>query len=456
VRTGAYYGGQQRSKGILWATGHRPFSERRRNQEGLQTTCKTLHPDLNRDVNAKARFQAISEAYGVLSDPDLRRAYDALQYTNPEPQKSAAELEPICCSRCGKVTAQPRSTVFYRVVSFVLLTTRTPIQGIFCSECAKRVGLQATLVSAFVGWWGFPWGPIWTISSVFRNAFGGSYSKDVDEKLLWYNALAFLSKGKLAISYALAQQVRTARDSEIAINAVKLMDHLRAAGVPATSPMLKNPWNTTPLNLGAHLALLVAIPGAIGLAVYLDNTKGASIPSSVRPSYQASLPTRASPASGAAAWPPPPVSANAVSSIPTCAFPPRNGEILLRHGIWGKEGHAIEIINGSNGNAIIKVKNAFTGSLVVSFFVAKGATASLMNIPDGGYRVQYAFGEDLQGDCHSFVRTLAASQFPGIETLETRYTSTEVIYSQLSYTLFSVRDGNVRPQALDVAAFNAD
>ena len=161
--------------------------------------------------------------------------------------------------------------------------------------------------------------------------------KDVDEKLLWYNALAFLSKGKLAISYALAQQVRTVRDSEIAINAVKLMDHLRAAGVPATSPMLKNPWNTTPLNLGAHLALLVAIPGAIGLAVYLDNTKSASIPSSVRPSYQASLPTRASPASGAAAWPPPPVSANAVSSIPTCAFPPRNGEILLRHGIGARK-----------------------------------------------------------------------------------------------------------------------
>jgi DnaJ domain len=207
--------------------------------------AKKLHPDINRDASAKAQFQAISEAYNVLSDPDQRSRYDALRYSNPPPDPQEKTLEPIFCSHCGKITAQPRSTVFYRVVSFVVMTTRTPIQGIFCSDCARRVSLQASLLTGIFGWWGFPWGPIWTIGSILGNAFGGKFSQEIDERLIWYNALAFLSKGKLAISYALAQQVRTAKNSDIAIHAVRLMDHLRSSGVPANSPALKNPWQAS-------------------------------------------------------------------------------------------------------------------------------------------------------------------------------------------------------------------
>jgi DnaJ domain len=418
--------------------------------------AKKLHPDVNRDAAAKAQFQAISEAYNVLSSPDLRSKYDALRYANPPPRPRAQELDPICCSRCGRVTAQPRSTVFYRVVSVLFVTTRTPIQGIFCSECANKIGLQASLIAGLFGWWGFPWGPIWTIGSILGNAFGGKYTEDVDEKLLWYNALAFLSKGKLAISYALAQQARTARDAKIAINAVKLMDHLRAAGVPAASPMLKNPWRAKPLSVVLHLALLIAVPGVIGLAIYSDNAKSGLYRYPSSPPYQTAQPSHSSPSLNAAAPSPPTRAVENTAPIPTCSFPPTNGEVLAQHGVWNKKGHSIEITNGSGGNAIIKVRDAYTGSLAVSFFVVKGATASIINVPDGTYRIQYAFGGDLQSDCHSFVRVTSAAQFPDIESLRTRYTPTEIVRSRLSYTLFSVPDGNVRPQALDIAAFNAD
>lgn len=33
--------------------------------------------------------------------------------------------------------------------------------------------LTHSLISLCVGWWGIPWGPIWTISTVYRNACGG-------------------------------------------------------------------------------------------------------------------------------------------------------------------------------------------------------------------------------------------------------------------------------------------
>ena len=375
----------------------------------------------------------------------------------PKSQNRDSELEPIRCSRCAKVTAQPRSTVFYKVVSIVLITTRAPMQGVFCSACAREVAFKASLISAFLGWWGFPWGPIWTISSICRNALGGRESNDLNEKLLWYNAVAFLSKGKLALSYALAQQLRKASNTEIAFDAVKLMDQLRAAGVPAASPLLRNPWTWNLPHLLAHVGLLIAIPGgAIGLAMYEDKIGGGYGPSIIAPAHQAIRPADFALAS-------PPIMAPRIvqptserAPTPTCRVPPKNGQILVRNRSWTNEGHTIEIINGSGGNAIIKVRDAYTHYLLVSFFVERAGTASLINVPDGTYRIQYAFGGDLRSDCHSFVRATSAAQFPESETLETTFTLDEIVRSRLSYTLYAVPNGNVRPETLDLAAFNAD
>jgi DnaJ domain len=422
-------------------------------KKAYRRLAKELHPDLNRNAGAKTRFQSINEAYGVLNDPDLRAKYDALQYA--EPQRHESKLDPICCSRCGKVTAQPRSTVFYRVVSVVLLTTRTPVQGIFCSACAKKVAFRASLVSAAAGWWGFPWGPIWTIGSIFRNAFGGSYSKDIDEKLLWYNALAFLQMGKLAISYALAQQARTAGDAEMAINAVRLMDHLRALGVPAASPILKNPWNLRPAVVSAHLALLLAVPGAVALAAYSDDAKHSVSRSFVQPDLQIPRPAYF-PSPSRPAQAPSTQSVNSSAHVPTCPFPPMNGTVLVGSNFVGVKGHSIQIQNGSGGNAIIKVRNADSGRVIVSFYVQRGQSASFDSLLDGSYRIQYALGNELQVDCRSFVNPNTVQEFPGVKYFATETTSTQIIREVLTYTLYSVPNGNVRPERIDLASFNAD
>jgi hypothetical protein len=38
---------------------------------------------------------------------------------------------------------------------------------------ATTKGLKYTLVSLVAGWWGIPWGPIYTIQSVYKNSKGG-------------------------------------------------------------------------------------------------------------------------------------------------------------------------------------------------------------------------------------------------------------------------------------------
>lgn len=46
-------------------------------QRSYRKLARTYHPDVNKDPAAERRFQEISEAYDVLSDPDTRRRYDA-------------------------------------------------------------------------------------------------------------------------------------------------------------------------------------------------------------------------------------------------------------------------------------------------------------------------------------------------------------------------------------------
>ncbi len=38
---------------------------------------------------------------------------------------------------------------------------------------AAKPGAKFSALSLLAGWWGIPWGPIWTIGSVFRNTRGG-------------------------------------------------------------------------------------------------------------------------------------------------------------------------------------------------------------------------------------------------------------------------------------------
>jgi hypothetical protein len=73
--------------------------------------------------------------------------------------------------------------VVYRYcVSIIVLTFKRSSDVYFIRPGQNRVvkGLEWTLLTFFFGWWGIPWGPIYSIGSLSTNLAGG---KDVTEQI---------------------------------------------------------------------------------------------------------------------------------------------------------------------------------------------------------------------------------------------------------------------------------
>src|SRR5882672_8519169 len=73
--------------------------------------------------------------------------------------------------------------VFQYCVSVIVLTFRRPSDIYFIRQGENVVvkGLPFTLLSLVAGWWGIPWGPIYTIQSIYNNSRGG---KDVTQAVV--------------------------------------------------------------------------------------------------------------------------------------------------------------------------------------------------------------------------------------------------------------------------------
>ena len=87
-------------------------------------------------------------------------------------QEIAMELE-----RGGKFV------IYQYCISILIMTFKRPsdIYFIRAGESAVVKGLGYTLLTLVMGWWGIPWGPIYSITSLVTNLSGG---KDVTREIL--------------------------------------------------------------------------------------------------------------------------------------------------------------------------------------------------------------------------------------------------------------------------------
>jgi hypothetical protein len=68
-----------------------------------------------------------------------------------------------------------RFVVFEYCISILIMTLKRPSSVYFLrsGESGFNRSIPWSLCSLLLGWWGIPWGPIWTVSSVVRNCRGG-------------------------------------------------------------------------------------------------------------------------------------------------------------------------------------------------------------------------------------------------------------------------------------------
>jgi hypothetical protein len=73
--------------------------------------------------------------------------------------------------------------VFQYCISILVMTFRrgSDVYFIRPGEAAVSKGLLYSVISLVLGWWGIPWGPIWTIGSLVTNFRGG---KDVTKEVI--------------------------------------------------------------------------------------------------------------------------------------------------------------------------------------------------------------------------------------------------------------------------------
>lgn len=86
----------------------------------------------------------------------------------------AAVREGTAMFRDVRITPQTELVRFTTVVSMVLMTFRTPsrfyVKGVESTGWANAAYTTATFL---LGWWGFPWGLIYTPAALYRNLSGG-------------------------------------------------------------------------------------------------------------------------------------------------------------------------------------------------------------------------------------------------------------------------------------------
>lgn len=73
--------------------------------------------------------------------------------------------------------------VFEYCISIIVMTFKrgSDIYFIKAGESTVKYSIGFTLLTFILGWWGFPWGPIYTIGSLYTNMTGG---KDVTGDIL--------------------------------------------------------------------------------------------------------------------------------------------------------------------------------------------------------------------------------------------------------------------------------
>jgi hypothetical protein len=82
--------------------------------------------------------------------------------------EKAAEIHAGPCPKCGGEGPVDVHTC-YHVWSIFILTRMSESSDVCCKSCGTKAKLMATAQNLIFGWWGIPWGLVFTPAQIIRN-----------------------------------------------------------------------------------------------------------------------------------------------------------------------------------------------------------------------------------------------------------------------------------------------
>jgi len=438
-------------QGLYAILGVGPLADAVEIRAAFRKKVKLVHPDFNPADDAPLRFQKLTNAYRILRDPWMRERYDAggvamapLSLVDPETQ----EPDPLACSRCGKVTAQPRYIVFHRVKSSLWRARHTTIRGIFCRDCADRTVIAASTLTWLQGWWAID-GPARSIAALWANMRSGDRPRGENLRVLLHQAHAFLALGDTDIAWSLADQAEAFADNQA--------DRARIAAIRAEAELptrrLRNRWTRINSALMVQAlplaALLMAAVVAVAVPLFRDKTEtvtaGITVPAQAKGEVRyvavELLKLRQGPGGDSPVieildrfttvrvvgsaddgeWTQV-VIPSGVAGFAQARYlfagsgegpkrqwcqsnrgdPMRNGDVLLRR-TGGS--HRTTIANETGLDAVVRLRTA-SGQTLLALYVSAGEEASLAGIPEGSFRLTFATGSGFSRACGMFLENM--------------------------------------------------
>jgi hypothetical protein len=102
---------------------------------------------------------------------DLLKGIEAQnkQYTLAEVDQYCEILRKLNCPICDSNSALLNATKTYHVKSFIVVTIKEQKTYIACPHCLDELNGKAMMMTALLGWWGIPFGLIYTFLYLIKN-----------------------------------------------------------------------------------------------------------------------------------------------------------------------------------------------------------------------------------------------------------------------------------------------
>lgn len=123
----------------------------------------------------------------------------------------------VGCSKCGRLDSTLSGSVFKYAVSGVFVTFRhVGSQGVFCAACRRKEAIKWSLMTGVLGWWGIPWGPIFTVQILIQNARSSRQEPAFNAALLAATGQALADQGQTSEAIrALERAARIKRTPQV-------------------------------------------------------------------------------------------------------------------------------------------------------------------------------------------------------------------------------------------------